>query len=65
MLCLCEIIGCVAFIFISNDPANLISENLCSGSVVAITYSARHLNSMDGWRGGRTGTKTNHQNTMQ
>lgn len=51
MLCLWEIIGCVTFLFFSNDPANLISENLCSGSVVAISYHTYHLNSMDGWIG--------------
>lgn len=59
MLFLCEIIGCVTFLFISNDPANLISENLCSGSVVS------HFNSMDGWIGEWTGTKTNQQNKLQ
>ena len=38
MLCLCEIIGCVTFLSSSNDPGNLISENLYSGSVLAINY---------------------------
>lgn len=53
------------FFFISNDPANLISENPCSGSAVAVTYHIIWTAWMDGRESGRGEKKTNHLNTIQ